>query len=454
MASIKLWAHQEQTITAAYAARDRGVERVLIVLPTGAGKSVIAARITADAYREGKSVLIRAHRCEILNQLAEHVERAGVPRKDIGIMRADDKRTNPSARVQIASVATLIRRDMFKADVVITDEAHRGASDSYVESDARHEGAWRVGLTATPHRLDGKPLGDVYDEIVAVATYSDLIKAGKLVAPKVYSVPPDRLPNLKGMGRLVGGDFNPTELGKRVNKRELVGDIVSEWKKHGRGLRTVCFAANLAHAASIAKRFAAGGVRVAVLSGETPETERAEILARLGSMALEVVVNCAILGEGWDMPSCKCVILARPTKSITVYNQQAGRIFRPWEGVTPIVLDHAGNVYRFGFPDMDRAYSLTEKVTCAASEKSPPCKHCPACDRVVAIGVGVCPECGHKWEAKVLEERPEIALVEAEREAVERHRAEVLVRATSVAGRINASRAWIDCVVEAQLGAA
>lgn len=442
MASIKLWAHQEETRVAAYAARDRGVKRLLVVLPTGAGKSVIAARFALDAYKAGKCVLIVAHRAEILAQLAEQLIKAGVPAVDVGMIRASEK-TNAAARVQVASVATLIRRDLPDADVVMVDEAHRAAADSYTKIAARYPDALHVGFTATPHRLDGKPLGDVYDEIVAVATYSDLIKAGKLVAPKVYSVPPERLPQVRGI-KTIGGDYNTKDLAKAVNKRTLVGDIVAEWKKHGRGLRTVCFAVNLAHAASITSRFAEAGVRVATLSGDTPDAERSEILARLGSMALEVVVNCAILGEGWDMPSCKCVILARPTKSITVYNQQAGRIFRPWEGITPIVLDHAGNVYRFGFPDMDRAYSLTEKIKGEPSEKTAPCKHCPGCDRVVAAAASVCPECGYKWEANVLEEQPEVVLVQAEREAVEK-------RVRAVADRIKAPSGWAEKVIAAQL---
>jgi DNA repair protein RadD len=166
--------------------------------------------------------------------------------------------------------------------------------------------------------------------------------------------------------------------------------------KHPRQ-RTVVFAVSVAHSMAIVAQFRAAGVRAEHLDGTTPEDERRAILARLESGETELVSNVGVLCEGWDMPSCKTLILARPTKSLGLYMQMGGRIFRPWNDVTPLVLDHGGNVDRHGLPHEDRDWSRTRKAKKGSG--APSVKACPACFAFVASGSKACPLCGHEFPA-------------------------------------------------------
>jgi DNA repair protein RadD len=153
---------------------------------------------------------------------------------------------------------------------------------------------------------------------------------------------------------------------------------------------------SVAHSRAIVDMFRAAGVRAEHLDGETPEDERRAILRRLDDGATELVSNVGVLCEGWDMPSCKTLILARPTKSLALYMQMAGRILRPWDDVVPLILDHGGNVDRHGLPHEDREWSLTKKRT-KKGEGAPPAKTCPACFAYVGASARNCPYCGHEF---------------------------------------------------------
>src|SRR5258707_10019727 len=161
-----------------------GVRRLLLVAPTGSGKTVCAAGVIAGAVRRGKTVVFLAHRSELINQCYAKLRDAGLAASDLGVIQAQDRRRNPGARVQVASIATLARRPHRPpADIVITDEAHRALAASYVKIAEYYPTATHLGLTATPYRADGRGLGDAYDEIVVVTSPRELIAGGDLGAP-------------------------------------------------------------------------------------------------------------------------------------------------------------------------------------------------------------------------------------------------------------------------------
>jgi superfamily II DNA or RNA helicase len=172
----------------------------------------------------------------------------------------------------------------------------------------------------------------------------------------------------------------------------------------------VVFAVSVAHSKAIVDMFRSNGVRAEHLDGTTDETERRAILGRLETGDTEVVSNVGVLCEGWDMPACKTLIVARPTKSLGLWMQMAGRILRPWNDVTPLILDHGGNTDRHGLPHEDRKWSLTK--TRKKGSGAPPVKNCPACFGFVAASVKVCPLCQHVFdnvpdeEAKAVEPVP------------------------------------------------
>lgn len=376
----------------------QGKRRILLAKPTGSGKTLTSAAMIAGALEKGKRTLFIAHRKEIIDQTVRAFARLGITR--IGVIRAQDPRRNESAPIQVASIQTLGRRAKpLGISLVVIDECHRSMADSYRKHvfDAFPDSVI-VGLSATPCRADGKPLGIVdgasagYEEIVIGARYSELIAGGFIEEPVVYSTPV--LPDLSRV-KTTGGDYNQEQLEEAVNRGAIIGDIVRNWQKHASGRRTVVFAVTIEHSLALLAAFTAAGVRAEHLDGTTPEPEREAILARLEAGITQVVCNVGVLTEGWDQPSCKCIVLARPTKSLALYMQMGGRSLRPWRDelgvrVSPIILDHGGCVDRHGFPHEDREWSLTARPKKGSAM---PTKMCGECFAMIPAGCKECPHC-------------------------------------------------------------
>ncbi|WP_394825050.1 DEAD/DEAH box helicase family protein [Pendulispora albinea] len=439
--------YQQEAVERARGLIARGLRRVLIVAPTGAGKTVIASWIITLAIALGKRVLFLAHRRELIFQAVRKLVAIGVPTDAVSFIMAnerhvplDDRRAvlrNPTAPVQVASVDTLRNRPKPVADLVFIDEAHRSLANTYVGICAHYERAAILGLTATPYRADGKGLGTMYDELVVVASPQQLIDDGFLVAPAVFTVPRASLPDLSDV-RLKGGDYDEEQLAQAVDKVGLVGDLVEHWQRHAGDRRTVAFAVNVQHSRHIVERFRAVGIAAEHLDGTTPAADRDAILRRLDRGETRIVSNCAVLTEGWDQPAVKCAILARPTKSTGLYLQCAGRILRPWNGEKAIILDHAGCALEHGLPQDERAFSLDgQKKRKRKPSEAPPCKTCESCFAVVPSATRECPECGAAFPVsdgeRELEEQPG-ELVEVRPASLDEKRAswdEICARARS-----------------------
>jgi len=368
-----------------------GKRRVLLVAPTGSGKTTIAAEIIRSAIARGSRVLFLAHRQELLDQCHGRLLEFGVAS---GIIRAADPRQDRDQAVQVASVQTMVRRlkqfpeDAF--DLIIVDEAHHTRANTYAKILDHFSGARAVlGLTATPIRADGRGLAESYDVLVEAASMRELVQLGFLVPAKTYTTPTSL--DLTGIHRRQG-DYVLSELGQRMNRETLVGNIVTEWQRLASDRRTVVFATTVAHSQSIASRFADAGIPAEHLDGSMADAERDAILARVRSGDTQVVVNCQLLTEGWDMPEISCCVLARPTKSSGLYLQMSGRALRPAPGKADcIILDH-GNCFREHGGISDRQWTLTADKPKTGGEA--PEKSCPGCGLIIALGCLECPECG------------------------------------------------------------
>jgi len=405
MGALELRPYQLDAIERVRAEVRQGCKRVLVCAPTGAGKTVIGAEIMRSAFAAGSRSLFIAHRREILGQTAAKLEQAGIPEHEIGIVMAGDARRRPGARVHVASIDTLRNRQIGAPHLVFVDEAHRALAQSYVDVSARWPEAVHLGLTATPTRLDGKAMAKAYDALVVVASVGELIGQGFLAQPRVFTVPAGKLPDLRGV-KSTGGDYNSKQLAERVNTGVLVGDIVEHWLAKAENRRTVCFAVSVEHSRAIVARFVEAGIAAEHLDGETPEDERAAILARLKSGETRIVSNVMVLTEGWDMPEVKVLIAARPTQSLVVWLQQAGRILRPWGGEQPLILDHAGCARQHGLPHEDREWTLDGPKRRRGKATEDCAKMCDSCLAVMPLGARVCPECGAEmpWREQDLTE--------------------------------------------------
>lgn len=391
---VVLRPYQERGIDGVRALLAAGRKSVLMVCPTGGGKTLMFSAIAAGAVRKGRRVLVLAHRKELIDQGYKKLRASGLDESHLGTILAGDARRRPHASVQVASIQTLTGRAKPPADIVIIDEAHHACAASYRKIIEAYPAATILGVSATPCRADGRGLGDVFGDLVPVATFRELADDGFLVAPRVFT---SRHPLDLSKLKTTGGDYNLEQLAAAVNTRELVGDVVEHWQRIAEGRTTVVFAADVAHSKALVARFVEAGVAAEHLDGTTPKDEREAILARLESGETTVVSNMGVLTEGFDLPRCKCVVLARPTKSLSLFLQMAGRGLRPWEGVSAILLDHAGCVLAHGFPQDDREWSLEGKKKRAAA---PSVKTCPACYAALPGGTAVCTECGHLFESE------------------------------------------------------
>lgn len=366
---------------------------VCYVLPCGGGKTTVAAEIIRLATNRGRRVLFLAHSKELVENAAERIRDRGL---NCGIIKAGVK-PEPQHHVQVASKDTLLRRTLPPADLVFADECHRSVSKSWRALLDQYPQAHRIGLTATPYRLDGRGLGDVYSHITVGATVQELIDGHYLTIPTVYSHP---RPDLTGV-RTTAGDYNDRDLADAVNKPKLLGDIIEHWRARADGKPTVAFAVNIAHSIAIRDAFLAVGVAAGHVDGSMTRDQRTQAFADLRAGRTTVLSNCQLIVEGVDLPALQCAILARPTKSLMLHRQAIGRVMRASPGkIGAVVLDHAGNTIAFGdygFVECEPQYTLTVK---AKPPRPTPVKNCPGCLRTLRGASRVCPECGFVFTAR------------------------------------------------------
>jgi DNA repair protein RadD len=377
-----------------------GQRRLLLVAPTGSGKTVVFCEIIKRYVEQHKTVLVLAHRREIISQTSDKLRANGISH---GIIQAGiDPR--PMASVQVASVQTLWMRAMRSqamalppADLLVVDECHHATAMTWRKIIESYPDAVLLGTTATPCRGDGRGLGGIFEMMIQCPQVASLIEQGHLVRSRVYA-PVD--PNLKGV-RTVAGDYVESQLAERMDRAKIIGDIVTHWHKFGERRKTVVFAVNVAHSIHLRNEFVRSGVRAEHIDGSTPKEERDAALARLASGDTDVIVNCMVLTEGFDCPDIGCIILARPTKKMGLYRQMIGRGLRPANGKTDaIILDHSGAVFQHGLPEDHVEWTLDPDRRAVAPAHHARLDHkvrslveCTQCS-ALRMGGKPCPHCG------------------------------------------------------------
>jgi DNA repair protein RadD len=444
--SITLWPHQDRAVPNVFDLVRQGKRRILLVGPTGMGKMVLAAWFMAKTASQGKRSLFLADIRELIGQCQDTLHRYGV---EAGVIMAmADKYSDDFA--QVASKDSLWRRAFTsdritppEANLLIADEAHKSRADTWQGILNHYKDSVLLGFTATPCRQDGKGLGSIYDAMVIVATYKELREAGVIVPSRVYA---PTIPDLKGV-RFQSGDYVRDELAKRMDKSKLVGDIVKDWRKRADGRLSVVFASGVAHSIHIRNQFLRHGIAAEHIdSKNTSWAEREDILGKLHDGEVTVVCNYGVLTTGWDEPAVSCMVCARPTRSLALWRQMAGRVLRSCPGKTDaIILDHSGAVFRHGYPDEDIEWELgedrnihdkiKEKLKKEAAEQKEPYR-CPREDCAMMYRGPECPGCGYKPTPK---ERA-VAMTKGELKEVTREQ----LRRNH--GLDQKQKAWNDCL--------
>lgn len=371
----------------------RGGRRApLLVLPTGAGKTVTFCHIAKTAAERGRRVWILVHRIELLKQTKAALNRADV---SCAVVHPDYPQ-NTMASVQVASVQTISRRlDRFDPpDLIIIDEAHHATASTWQKILNHAPSAHVLGVTATPCRADGAGLGSVFDELIEGVAVEELIEMGFLVRPIIYA--PERRLDLSEI-KIIRGDYDQTQLVELVDKPTITGDAVAAYSKHCPFAPAVVFCINVRHAGHVAESFRAAGYNAESVDGSMPAERREFILNELGK-SIHVVTSCNIISEGTDIPAITAAILLRPTASESLYIQQVGRALRPAPRKDKaIILDHVGNFWRFGSIEMKREWSLEpkRKRKKKTAEQELQIMQCPQCFAAF-MPAPKCPECGHE----------------------------------------------------------
>lgn len=371
MAKVVLRPYQVEAIEAIKRERAAGVMRQLVVMATGAGKTEVFARLLPEA--RGKRTLIVAHREELLTQAKDKLLRAN-PGTHISIEQAG-RHASRFSSVVIASVPTIGRKDSprLKAmkreefGLVIVDEAHHAAAVSYKTVldnfgilDGHSAAPLLVGFTATPERGDGVGLSTIFQKVVFEKNIIDLIEMGYLAPIRAWRVKTDAL--LDGV-KIRAGDFVESELADAVNTPERNELAVQAFRARdaGQGKKGLVFCVDVQHVKDMTKAFRAYNIAAEMVTGETPKDERRAILRRFAEGGVQVAVNCMCLTEGFDEPSIQVVVMARPTKSRSLFLQCLGRGTRLHPGKEALEVVDMADVTKHGVASAAEIFGLDPK---------------------------------------------------------------------------------------------
>ena len=340
-----------------------GQRRLLVSLPTGTGKTVIFSQFPAF-FRMKRRLLVLAHRRELLDQALAKF-RAVNDSVTVGIEQAS--RAAGDAQVVVASVQTLQRKRLRTIDpeqfnLVVVDEAHHAVAPSYRRI-FEYQGLLSpgtakllVGFTATPRRGDRRGLGEVFQEIAFSKGIEEMIRDGYLCPIGGWRVRSDV--DLDGV-RMRAGDFVESALAAAVDNAPRNELLIEAYRRYAPGSRCIAFCVNVAHAQNVAGAFRKAGLRARAVWGAMAPEARAEVLHSLKNGELDVVTNCNVLTEGFDEPSVDCVLMARPTRSLTLYVQMVGRGTRLHPGKKGLtVIDIADNSCKHALAGLNALFDL------------------------------------------------------------------------------------------------
>jgi DNA repair protein RadD len=357
--------YQLQAVEGCRTAYRRGARAVLLVVPTGGGKTVIGSLVVEGALARGRRVLWLAGRRELVDQAA-----ARLP-GHVGVVMAGRQR-DLDAPVQVASLDTVVGQDIAPVDLVVYDEAHHAVAATSRQVLERHPRAHVLGLTATPVRSDGVALGDVFGELVLGPSVRELIGAGHLVPCEVLA--PAR------------------------THGTLSEDPVQAWLRYGEGRPGFAFHASVDASRAFVEGLHAEGVTAAHVDSSTPATVRARAVEAFRAGEVECLSSVHVFTEGVDVPRAAVCLLARGCGNAGTYLQMVGRVLRPYPGKDVArVVDLRGVVHEHGLPDDDRAWSLEGKQGQVRASDRQPLTQCQQCGYVWRwVAPGPCERCGFR----------------------------------------------------------
>ncbi|EGQ0559937.1 DEAD/DEAH box helicase family protein [Listeria monocytogenes] len=350
----------------------------------GAGKSVILSEIIRMTTHNKNHVLFLVHRKELIDQIRNTL-----------IMNEVDM-----SYVKLGMVQTIVRRlnKTSEPSLIIIDESHHVLANSYKKIIHHFSKAKVVGFTATPVRINGGELGDINDTLIEKVNVKWLIENQFLASYKYYA---PEIVQTESLNVKRTGEFDMTGLDDQFNKKMIWGDVIKHYQKLANEEQAILYASSIYQSEKMAASFNAVGISSAHIDGKTPKLIRDDIIKRFREGEIKVLCNLDLIGEGFDVPDCSTVIMLRPTQSLSLYIQQSMRGMRYKHNKTAIIIDHVGNVKRFGLPDMERTWSLAPRKGSNATKAEAPVKICKECFMTVSQTAKRCEHCGHEFKVEV-----------------------------------------------------
>lgn len=391
---ITLYPDQQQFVADLRAAFQKYTS-VLGVAATGFGKTITSAYIASSAAAKGNTVWFTVHRRNLMDQTSKSFYDCGIKHGQVASGRRQSREL-----VQIASVQTLVRRlndsNLKAPDLLVVDEAHLAASATQrtVIDWCRARGSRVLGNSGSPHRLDGKPLGDLFEVMVEGPPIEWLIQNNRLSDYELYC--PENIPDVSKIRTTAQADV-------LMSRSIIIGDAIAEWIRHAAGKRTLVYCVSIKHSKLVRDAFVAAGIPAAHFDGCTKDAERKKIVNDLADGKIKVLTNCELATTGFDLSSqvgrevpIECIVLLRPTQSLALYLQMVGRGLRR-KPYPAIILDHAGcsiGKRGHGLPCESRDWSLyadaPKPVDTFKRDPTTQIRQCGKCFRVLKVGAS-CP---------------------------------------------------------------
>ena len=402
--------YQEVAVSDACNALDKH-GNTLIVAPTGAGKTIMLSALVGKRHEKGRRVLVIQHRDELVSQNKAKFEKVN-PYITTSIVNGTVKHWDGEAVFSMVQTMSRDRnlRDRPMFDMVVVDEGHHAAAPTYMKVINAvledNDSAEIVGFTATPNRGDGKGLRSVFNNCAHQIELATLIREGFLVRPKSFVIDlgvGEQLDNVTKRGK----EYDMEEVAAIMDRQVINDRIVSEWTEKASGRKTVVFCSTVSHAEHVCDSFINSGVKANFVTGETDKDERAQMLHDLEFGDLQVIVNVAVLTEGFDAPPVSCVILTRPCSQKGTMVQMIGRGLRILDPelypntvkTDCIVMDFGTSIITHG--GLDETANLDGAHKTEGGEA--PTKICPDCGSEVSANTRICPICEHEFQKKVKE---------------------------------------------------
>ena len=382
---FNLHPYQKEIVNKTRTAISKGAKGVLIQSPPGSGKSVVIADVAKSTTDKGNNVMFLVHRQELVDQIQETFDKQEVSPTHSTVMT-------------VGKVANRLGK-LPTPDVIITDESHHSRAATYRKIYDFYPDAFRLGFTATPWRMSGEGFTDIYDSMVAGKSVSWLIE-NNFLAPFDYYAP--TLTDLESLKKSKYGDYTKKSIDEAI-KGELFGNVVKHYRELADGKRTILYAHSVEASIHFAEVFKKAGIEAVHADARTNKKEREQIMEDFRSGKIQILCNVDLVSEGFDVPDCHCVILARPTASLVLHMQQSMRSMRYQPGKKAIIIDHVANYAKHGLPSTPHEWTIEGRKRNSGTSDAIGIKTCSACFAAFPSTEEACPLCGHVIEKETKE---------------------------------------------------